>query len=472
MKSPLILVDYLDRHTRWISTLFVDDDFLYTGSEDETIRIWDKTRLKTIVALKSHSSTIWGIFVDDQFIYSASGDATIHILNKQDLSFVHVLKGHKLWVNTVFADDQYIYSGSGDETIRIWDKNDYKLVAVLDDHNTVVNSIISDQEWIYSGAEDDIIIWNKRTLKPIKRISGDLKVIFRLHLDDKFLYAACQNEKVHIWDKKTLKLVGILEGHAMPVLDVVTDEKFIYSCSSDETVRIWNKETLEQVHVEKVRGWVHGVAIDENHIYFGADSKLYVLDKKTFRLKKDHKQFYGDSYFSYRVFADHQYIYSAQCIKEESIVRIWDRNSLEFVDNTSVWDAWVSDVFSDEKFVYFVANSFFDKFDIKNFNMLERKSVDDLNVEEFKKTLQKDKPILPALPVGASKIVVARFTKEELQILNKKSLIFSKGVAIEDEEADVVIIVPAQSLDEKILSQLPQSWLKRIEKAKENIGPK
>ena len=468
MQSPLILVDYLDMHTKWISTLFVDDDFLYTGSEDETIRIWDKKRLETITVLKSHNSTIWGVFVDDQFIYSASGDATIHVLNKQDLNHVHVLKGHDLWVSTVFVDNLHIYSGSGDTTIRVWDKKAFKLVAVLEDHKTTVDSIAGDLEWIYSGAEDEIIIWNKKTLKPIKRIAGNLKVIFRLHLDDKFLYAACQNEKVHIWDKKTLKPVDVLEGHTMPVLDVVTDEKFIYSCSSDGTVRVWSKDSLEQVHIEKVRGWVHGLAIDENHVYFGADSKLYVMDKKTFRLKKDHTPYYSDSYFSYRVFADHQFIYSAQCIKEESIVRIWDRNSLEIVGNTSVWDAWVSDAFSDEKFVYFVANSFFDKFDIKNFDMLERKSVDNLNVEEFKKTLQKDKTILPALPVGASKIVVARFTKEDLQTLYEKSLIFSKGVVIEGQEADVVIVVPTVSLEEEILKQVPQSWLKRIENAKTN----
>jgi hypothetical protein len=88
------------------------------------------------------------------------------------------------------------------------------------------------------------------------------------------------------------------------------------------------------------------------------------------------------------------------------------------------------------------------------------------------KNAQKDKIILPAFPVGASKIVVARFTEEELQTLHEKSLIFSKGAVIEDQETDVIIIIPAQSLDEEILRQLPQSWFKRIEKTKENICPK
>jgi hypothetical protein len=134
-----------------------------------------------------------------------------------------------------------------------------------------------------------------------------------------------------------------------------------------------------------------------------------------------------------------------------------------------VWDAWVSDAFSNENFIYFVANSFFDKFDIRNFNMIERKSVSDLNVEQFKENIQKNKIILPAFSVGASKIIVARFTKEELKKLHQKPLIFSKGVVIEDQEADVVIVFPAHSLEEKILRKLPQSWLNRLENAKNNV---
>ena len=54
---------------------------------------------------------------DNKYIVSGSNDDTIRIWNLLKKSQKTVLKGHTGWVT---SDNKYIISGSKDNTIRIW----------------------------------------------------------------------------------------------------------------------------------------------------------------------------------------------------------------------------------------------------------------------------------------------------------------------------------------------------------------
>ncbi len=106
----------------------MDDKYIYTGSKDNTVRVWAKGSWKQVAVLKGHSYSIMAVAVDDNYIYSGSHDKTVRVWTKGSWKQVATLK-HMSWVDAVAVDDNYIYSGSDDKTIRVWRKLKSKLMS-------------------------------------------------------------------------------------------------------------------------------------------------------------------------------------------------------------------------------------------------------------------------------------------------------------------------------------------------------
>ena len=60
----------------------VDEKYLYTGSFDNTIVVWDKTKPLVHRILAGHADRVRCLCVDEKFVYSGSFDGTIRIWDK------------------------------------------------------------------------------------------------------------------------------------------------------------------------------------------------------------------------------------------------------------------------------------------------------------------------------------------------------------------------------------------------------
>ncbi|KAG8664841.1 uncharacterized protein FPOAC1_013621 [Fusarium poae] len=116
----------LEGHSSWVRSVVFSHDSkkVASGSDDETIRIWNAETGECERELKGHSSYISSVVFshDSKKVASGSDDETIRIWNAETGECERELKGHISNVNSVvFSHDlKKVASSYDDGTIRIW----------------------------------------------------------------------------------------------------------------------------------------------------------------------------------------------------------------------------------------------------------------------------------------------------------------------------------------------------------------
>ena len=82
-------------HERGLRCLFVKDDRLYSGSEDNSLIVWDKMTGERLAKLVGHTRAVISVFVDEGRIYTGSEDNTIRIWNLQTGALIHSIEKSK-----------------------------------------------------------------------------------------------------------------------------------------------------------------------------------------------------------------------------------------------------------------------------------------------------------------------------------------------------------------------------------------
>jgi F-box/WD-40 domain protein MET30 len=93
---------------------------LFSGSLDNTIKVWDIASGKATSTMFGHIEGVWSIAYDRLRIVSGSHDRTIKVWNREDGKCVTTLVGHRAAVTCLALGDDKIVSGSDDGDIRVW----------------------------------------------------------------------------------------------------------------------------------------------------------------------------------------------------------------------------------------------------------------------------------------------------------------------------------------------------------------
>jgi Prp8 binding protein len=191
----------------------IGKDMMCTGSDDGTVKIWDRRKRGEVMTFESTYQVLSCCFnSSSDAIFSGGIDNSIKMwdLRKQEISLR--LDGH-LDSPTgleLSADGAYLASNSMDSTIRIWDIRPYfngvdRCVKLLQGHQHNFEKNLLRVAWSPDG----------------KRIS-----------------CGSADKHVYIWDIATRKMLYRLPGHLGSVneVDFHPTEPIIASCSSDKTV--------------------------------------------------------------------------------------------------------------------------------------------------------------------------------------------------------------------------------------------
>ena len=115
-----------------------DGQRLASGSNDQTVKIWDSATGKELFTLKGHAGwvTSAAFSPDGQRLASASWDQTVKIWDSATGKELLALKGHADRVTSVAfsPNGQRLASGSNDQTVKIWDSATGKELCALKGH--------------------------------------------------------------------------------------------------------------------------------------------------------------------------------------------------------------------------------------------------------------------------------------------------------------------------------------------------
>ena len=151
---------------------------LITGSEDQTVRLWDIKTGECLQVLSGHDRFVLtvayvagkrvGKKLLPDLIASGSDDQTIRIWNAFTGECLQVLTGHTGWVQTLAfsPDGTWLASGSTDQTIKLWEMPTGACHQTLEGHRKGLESISfsPDGQTLVSGSEDETIkLWHVPT---------------------------------------------------------------------------------------------------------------------------------------------------------------------------------------------------------------------------------------------------------------------------------------------------------------------
>jgi len=277
-------VAVLEGHSNWVSCVCVVEvggggdggggggkvQRVVSGSEDNTLRMWDADHGECVAVLEGHTDTVTRVCVvevgggDDgggggakvQRVVSGSNDHMLRVWDADRGECVAVLEGHSSAVRCVCvvevggggdgggggAKVQRVVSGSSDRTLRVWDKDRGECVAVLEGHSSVVTCVcvVEVGRGGYGGGG-----------------GGGAKV--------QRVVSGSADHTLRMWDADRGECVAVLEGHSNVVTCVCVVEvggggdggvggggakvQRVVSGSRDNTLRVWDADRGECVAV-------------------------------------------------------------------------------------------------------------------------------------------------------------------------------------------------------------------------------
>lgn len=169
--------------------------FLFTGSQDRTIKMWDLTgvpsvwrgddgeviRCKSLTTQKAHEKDINALDVapNDKLLVSGSQDRTAKIYAieyvagtsgktaRGELKLTGTCKGHKrgVWAVRFGRTERVLATGSGDKTVKLWNLDDFSCLKTFEGHTNSVLRVdfINMGMQLVSSASDGLVkLWTIR----------------------------------------------------------------------------------------------------------------------------------------------------------------------------------------------------------------------------------------------------------------------------------------------------------------------
>jgi WD40 repeat protein len=157
-------------------------DRLITGSEDQTVRLWQVGTGECLRIFEGHSRYVFSVAAcpaigSSHLIASGSDDQTIRLWDVQTGECLKVLEGQRGWIQALAfsPDGALLASGSTDETVKLWDVETGECLKTLEGHKEVRSvSFSPDGLRLATGSEDETIkLWQVQSGECLNTLRAD-----------------------------------------------------------------------------------------------------------------------------------------------------------------------------------------------------------------------------------------------------------------------------------------------------------
>lgn len=279
---------------------FISNLFL-SGSSDGNIRLWLRSKKKSIYSFHPHSKKILGLSVDyrgKQFL-SCSDDGTIgnwNFSNPKKKGKLYFSKSGSFKTIKNYPND-YFFATGGKELL-LWDQKIFRPIQRLMWGVSPISKIDfnKNEPNLLSSlcCDRSIIIYDLRIKNPIKKILMEM-ISNDISWDPKAPHdfaIANENSNIYTFDlRNILKPKKIFKDHVMSVncLEHSSNGDFLLSGSSDTTARLFDFRLDKSVNIfysERMKKILDiKFLLDENFFLTGSDDSNLRIWKKNY-LKK------------------------------------------------------------------------------------------------------------------------------------------------------------------------------------------
>ncbi|KPA10419.1 hypothetical protein MHK_009379 [Candidatus Magnetomorum sp. HK-1] len=239
---------------------------IVSGSDDNTVKIWNAETGKLIRSLTGHSSSVRSVSFspDGRRIVSGSSDKTVKIWDAETGKLIRSLTGHSsdVWSVSFSPDGRRIVSGSYDKTVKIWDAktgNQLMTFYLLPGNEWLAwkpgkvfyNSSHQGDEWAalrFNNSNNDIY--------PLEYYRDTLKKDQWVKANDVLSPELKQKYFKRWWDElSTEKLYGLVGTSVITLLCLLF---FLMLIRKKQTEPMYiSKQFFEKAGFEKIEGFTH-----------------------------------------------------------------------------------------------------------------------------------------------------------------------------------------------------------------------
>ncbi|CAK93355.1 unnamed protein product (macronuclear) [Paramecium tetraurelia] len=226
-----------------------DGTTLASGSDDNTIRIWDfKSQQRSQILSVCFSP-------DGTTLAFSSDDNSIYLWDLINVQYKGKLNGHNNSVIQVCfsSDGNTLASCSYDLLICLWDSKSQLQNGYLYGHNDWVNTVCfsPDGNTLASGSYDQSLrLWDIKTGQQTAKFNGHSDTVRSVCFspDGKTIASGSDDESIRLWNVKTKQQIAKLDAHTSGISSVYFSPNgtTLASCSFDQSIRIWDVMTQQQ----------------------------------------------------------------------------------------------------------------------------------------------------------------------------------------------------------------------------------
>ncbi|MFN6531406.1 serine/threonine-protein kinase [Nostoc sp. ChiSLP03a] len=287
-------VQTLKGHSSMVHAIAISPDgqFIASGSNDKTIKLWQMGTGKLVRQLgrwsSNHSSMVHSVAfspipissnlsyqsesgksarvadLNRGILASGSWDNTIKLWDVNTGKEIRTLTGHANWVNSVAfsPNGKFLASGSADCTIKLWQVQTGIEIQTLTGHSDPVSSIAyspitsttnsQERQLVASGSNDYTIkLWQIYTGRNIYTLTGHSFFVncIAFSKNGEIIASGSGDNTIKLWHVNTGKEIRTLIGHSDSVWSVgfSQDGQFLASGSWDNTIKLWHIHSGKEI---------------------------------------------------------------------------------------------------------------------------------------------------------------------------------------------------------------------------------
>lgn len=259
---------------------------LLTGTSEEkmAIRLYDFESGELITLLKGHQNTIQSLAfsADNNFLISGSTDQSAIIWDIEAKQKLHVLNGHTGYINAVAftSDSKRVITAGNDKTMRFWQVDTGELLKILKGHKEKITAVVISSKYIASASLDKTIrLWsakNGRFIKTFAKLDDGVSSL-AFSSNGNYLVSGGTTTPVHchVWSISQFRHVASYKRHSNKITAIAISpngEQVASVGGNKYAIELWN--LTDAKHIATLGGdnaniWSVGFSSEHNAIGWG-----------------------------------------------------------------------------------------------------------------------------------------------------------------------------------------------------------